>query len=45
LKAVKDNQVTADIGGKLGTTEAGSYISKNITGDQETRSQGGKSDG
>ena len=31
LKAVKDNQVTADIGGELGTAEAGSYIAKNIT--------------
>ncbi len=33
LKAVKDNQVTSDIGGKLGTTDAGSYISENITGE------------
>jgi 3-isopropylmalate dehydrogenase len=33
LKAVKDNQVTSDIGGKLGTLEAGSYISTKITED------------
>jgi 3-isopropylmalate dehydrogenase len=33
LKAVKDNQVTSDIGGKLGTIDAGSCIIKNITGD------------
>jgi isocitrate/isopropylmalate dehydrogenase len=26
LKAVRDHQVTADIGGKLGTREAGDYI-------------------
>ena len=32
LKAVKDNQVTSDIGGTLGTIDAGSYIIKNITG-------------
>jgi isocitrate/isopropylmalate dehydrogenase len=31
LKAVHDDQVTSDIGGKLGTTDAGSYISRNIT--------------
>ena len=31
LKAVRENQVTADIGGKLGTREAGTYISNNIT--------------
>jgi len=30
LKAVKDNQVTSDIGGKLGTREAGDYIAANI---------------
>ena len=33
LKAVRDNQVTSDIGGKLGTIEAGSYISRKITED------------
>ena len=26
LQAVRENQVTADIGGKLGTREAGDYI-------------------
>ena len=26
LKAVRENQVTSDIGGKLGTREAGDYI-------------------
>jgi len=31
LKAVKENQVASDIGGKLGTREAGDYISKQIT--------------
>ena len=30
LKAVRENQVTSDIGGKLGTREAGSYISNQI---------------
>ena len=29
-KAVKDNQVTSDIGGKLGTREAGDYIARSI---------------
>jgi 3-isopropylmalate dehydrogenase len=32
LKAVKENQVTPDIGGRLGTREAGDVITKNITG-------------
>ena len=32
LKAVRDNQVTSDIGGKLGTSEAGDAVTKNITG-------------
>jgi isocitrate/isopropylmalate dehydrogenase len=32
LKAVGDNQVTSDIGGKLGTREAGDCIAKGITG-------------
>jgi 3-isopropylmalate dehydrogenase len=31
LSAVRANQVTSDIGGKLGTREAGDYISKQIT--------------
>jgi isocitrate/isopropylmalate dehydrogenase len=30
LKAVRENQVTADIGGKLGTREAGDYIAAAI---------------
>jgi 3-isopropylmalate dehydrogenase len=30
LKAVKENQVTSDIGGKLGTREAGDFITKAI---------------
>jgi isocitrate/isopropylmalate dehydrogenase len=30
LKAVRDNQVTADIGGMLGTLEAGTYITNAI---------------
>jgi 3-isopropylmalate dehydrogenase len=30
-KAVRDNQVTADIGGTLGTREAGSYIGSQVT--------------
>jgi 3-isopropylmalate dehydrogenase len=30
LKAVRENQVTADIGGKLGTREAGAYITSQI---------------
>jgi 3-isopropylmalate dehydrogenase len=30
LKAVRENQVTADIGGKLGTREAGDYITREI---------------
>jgi 3-isopropylmalate dehydrogenase len=30
LKAVRENQVTTDIGGKLGTIEAGTYISNQI---------------
>jgi 3-isopropylmalate dehydrogenase len=30
LKAVRENQVTADIGGKLGTRESGSYIADQI---------------
>src|ERR671913_876023 len=30
LKAVRDNQVTTDIGGRLGTREAGDYIAANI---------------
>ena len=29
-KAVKDNQMTSDIGGKLGTREAGDYIARSI---------------
>jgi hypothetical protein len=28
LKAVKENQVTTDIGGTLGTREAGDFIAK-----------------
>ena len=43
LKAVKENQVTSDIGGKLGTREAGDYITQHIgstpTGDQELGSE------
>ena len=31
LKAVQENQVTSDIGGTLGTREAGDYIAKAIT--------------
>jgi len=31
LKAVKDNQVTSDIGGTLGTREAGDFIAKAIS--------------
>ena len=31
LKAVRENQVTADIGGKLGTREAGDFITKNLS--------------
>ena len=31
LKAVKENQVTQDIGGKLGTREAGDYIAAALT--------------
>jgi 3-isopropylmalate dehydrogenase len=31
LKAVRENQVTSDIGGKLGTREAGGYITKQIS--------------
>jgi 3-isopropylmalate dehydrogenase len=30
LKAVRDNQVTQDIGGTLGTSQAGDYIAKHI---------------
>jgi 3-isopropylmalate dehydrogenase len=30
-KAVRENQVTSDIGGKLGTREAGTYITSQIT--------------
>jgi len=30
LQAVRDNQVTSDIGGKLGTREAGDFITHNI---------------
>jgi 3-isopropylmalate dehydrogenase len=30
LKAVRDNQVTSDIGGRLGTREAGDFIAANI---------------
>ena len=30
LKAVRDNQVTADVGGRLGTRETGTYISNSI---------------
>src|SRR6187549_3261388 len=30
LKAVRENQVTGDIGGKLGTTDAGTYIANAI---------------
>jgi len=30
-KAVRENQVTQDIGGKLGTAEAGTYVANNIT--------------
>jgi len=30
LKAVRDNQVTSDIGGKLGTREAGDSIANSI---------------
>jgi 3-isopropylmalate dehydrogenase len=30
LRAVRENQVTADIGGKLGTVEAGTYITNQI---------------
>ena len=29
--AVRDNQVTADIGGTLGTREAGAFIAKTVT--------------
>jgi 3-isopropylmalate dehydrogenase len=32
LKAVRENQVTADVGGELGTREAGDAIARNITG-------------
>jgi 3-isopropylmalate dehydrogenase len=32
FKAVKDNQVTSDIGGKLGTREAGTFIEQRIAG-------------
>jgi 3-isopropylmalate dehydrogenase len=32
LKAVKDNKVTTDIGGELGTREAGDFITGTITG-------------
>jgi 3-isopropylmalate dehydrogenase len=32
LMAVRENQVTSDIGGALGTREAGDAISKNLTG-------------
>jgi 3-isopropylmalate dehydrogenase len=31
-KAVRDNQVTSDIGGTLGTREAGSFIERQIAG-------------
>jgi len=37
LKAVRDGQVTADIGGTLGTKEAADAIVKRITGDQEIK--------
>ena len=30
LKAVRENQVTSDIGGKLGTSEAGTYITNQL---------------
>jgi isocitrate/isopropylmalate dehydrogenase len=30
LKAVRENQVTTDIGGTLGTREAGTYITNQI---------------
>jgi 3-isopropylmalate dehydrogenase len=36
LKAVRQNQVTADIGGTLGTREAGDYVTNQI--DQLARS-------
>jgi len=32
LKAVKDNEVTQDIGGKLGTRQAGDYIAAAVRG-------------
>ena len=34
LKAVQDNQVTADIGGQLGTREAGDYITGKLSDDE-----------
>jgi 3-isopropylmalate dehydrogenase len=37
LKAVRDNEVTPDIGGKLGTREAGEYIARSITGEEEIK--------
>jgi isocitrate/isopropylmalate dehydrogenase len=30
LKAVRENEVTPDVGGKLGTREAGAYITREI---------------
>jgi len=30
LAAVRDNQVTSDIGGALGTTQAGDYVTSHI---------------
>jgi 3-isopropylmalate dehydrogenase len=39
LKAVRENQATQDIGGRLGTREAGDYITKHITTDGTARGQ------
>jgi 3-isopropylmalate dehydrogenase len=32
LRAVKENQVTSDVGGKLGTREAGDFVAAAVTG-------------
>jgi 3-isopropylmalate dehydrogenase len=44
LKAVKENQVTSDIGGKLGTREAGAFIAAAIT-DRQSDLEGARAGG
>jgi 3-isopropylmalate dehydrogenase len=40
LKAVRENQVTADIGGTLGTSQAGTAVANNVTGGREYKQRG-----